>query len=98
MAVLNVDKIKAQLPGSFPCMMKIFDNRFNLRVGEKWIIAWQPQSAVQYRMVIKDARLGPVAPVWPAESPGMSQLQANEESVLRTRCPQMLFNQHPAQT
>ena len=91
MTMLNVHKVKAQLPRHFSCTVKILDDCFNFRVFKKRIIARQAQPAIQYRMVIKNAWLRPVVRIRAAVPPGMGQLQANEKPVLRARCLLMFF-------
>src|SRR5437764_972042 len=49
-------------------------------------------------MVIKNTRFGPVVRIGPAKSPGVSQLQTEEKSIIRTCGLAMLFNENPPQS
>src|SRR5205823_15040367 len=49
-------------------------------------------------MVIKNTRFGPVVRIGPAKSPGVSQLQTEEKSIIRTCGLAMLFNESPPQS
>src|SRR5947207_12861920 len=49
-------------------------------------------------MVIKNTRFGPDVRIGPAKSPGVSQLQTEEKSIIRTCGLAMLFNENPPQS
>src|SRR6267143_2731701 len=97
-AMLDVHEIKTQLTRHFCRAMKFFDDRAYLAVGQDGIVARQPQSSIQDRMMIENAWLRLSVRIRTAVASGMCQLQSDEEPFLRARCPSVLIHQHLSQS
>ena len=77
--MLDIHEIETQLTRHSCRAMKIFNNCVDFAIGQNGIVARQSQSSIQYRMMIKDARLRPVVGIRTAVASGMRQLQSDEE-------------------
>src|SRR6267143_951400 len=97
-AMLDVHKVETQFTRHFCRAMKLFDDRADFSVRQERIIAGQPQFSIQNRVMIKDAWFRLVARIRTAVSPGMRQLQSDEQPFVRTRRSPVLFDQHLSQS
>src|ERR1700683_154103 len=95
--MFNVHEVETQLLRHLRRAKEIFDDRVSLAVSQERISGGQAQFSIQYRMMIKNARLGLVVRVWSAEATGMRQLQSHEKSFGRTSRPPVLFDQNVSQ-
>src|SRR6266852_1911205 len=68
-AMLDVDKIKTELPRDARRAMKLFDDSANLSICEQRKIARQTEPPIQNRMAIQKARLRPLVGIWFAVAP-----------------------------
>src|SRR5258708_6085388 len=85
MAMLDVDKIKAEFPRDARRAMKLFNDPGNLAIREQRKIARQTKPPVQNRVTIQNARLRPMPRVRFAVAPRMRKLQTNQQPRIRTR-------------
>src|SRR5580658_1371404 len=77
-AMLDVHEIKTQLPGHECRPMEVFDDRLDFSVGEQRVIGGQPQTPVQYWMVIKNAWFRACVFIRAAVPARVGQLQTND--------------------
>src|SRR5882762_81677 len=96
-AVFDVHKVEAQLPGHFGRTMEIFDDGVNLGVREQRMVVRKTQPPVQNGVVIQDARLAAGIRIGTAETPGVRQLQPDQQSVLGAGGPAVFFDQRRSQ-
>src|ERR1700694_222790 len=98
MTVLNVDEVEPEFPHKPRSAMKLFDDGANFRVSEYRKVSRQTQAAIKYRVVIKDSRLRLIMHVRTAITARMRELQADQQSVIRTRDLTMRFDEREAQS
>jgi hypothetical protein len=77
-AMLDIDKIKADLPRQCGGAMELLDDGFDLTVGENGIRVWQFQSPIKQRMAVQDAWLGSVVSIGTAEATRVGELESDE--------------------
>src|ERR1700736_5022735 len=98
MTVLDVDEVEAEFARKTRRAMKLFDDAANFRVGEHRKVSRQTQAAIKYRVVVKDSRLRLIMHVRTAITARMRELQADQQSVIRTRDLTMRFDEREAQS
>src|SRR5262249_35119000 len=77
-------KIKSQLLRYFCGIVELLQDPFNLSVRQQWIVARQSQLSIQYRMVVKNLWFGLAVLIRTAVSPGVRQLQSNDQPIIRS--------------
>ncbi len=83
-AVLDVDKIEAELMRQGGGAQEIFDQAFDLTVGQRRLRWSDADLAVQQRVVVQEERLD-LAVVRAAETAGVGELQPDQEVVRRAK-------------
>src|SRR6266403_620768 len=80
-AVLDIDKIKTCLSRGTRRAVEIFDDRTDLPIRQQRIISAESQPSVQDRMMIKNSGFRLPVVVGPAVSPGVRQLETDQQAL-----------------
>src|SRR6185369_10547852 len=96
--MLNVDKMKTQLPGDFCGTMEVFNDCPDLSIGEQRVVMRQTLAPVEDGVMVQNTRLVSLVLVGTAEASGVRQLQADQQVAIGPCGALMLFDQSFAQS
>ena len=97
MAMLEIDKLVAAIPGALRRDHVIVDQGADLAVGDERMVGRHMKLAVEYRVAIQNARLHAHLVVGLAKTPGVRQLQADHQTGIVPHCFAVRSHQGVAQ-
>src|SRR6266850_3323520 len=96
MTMFHINKIKTKLRSNAPSGMKVFNDSFDLAIGEHRKIGGQAKPPIQNRMPMQNLRLRPSVGVRLAVPPRMRKLQPNQQPRVRASSKLVLRNKRSA--
>ena len=81
MTVLDVDEVKAKLGGYSRGALKIGNDAADLAIRQHWIVLINRNAPIEKRVMVKDSWFGFRLLIRSTKAAGMSELQANQETV-----------------
>src|SRR5258706_16229423 len=79
--MLDIDEIRAHIPGDLRSHNVILDELLDFAVGPDLVVAGDFEFLVKNGMPIADARLHPEFVIWFAETPRVSELETDDQIV-----------------
>ncbi len=80
-AVLDVNELESCLSGQGCSRHELPGKGFQLAVADDWVIVWDTKFAIQVRVMVSDYRFQLILAIGTRKTPGMRELQADQQVI-----------------